>query len=864
MYPLHSTKRPWLRSLKIAMLSLLVYGLPNATQAQCGFAAGMGCPGTNYANFGFNSDNNAATIEYDNYVSAHGQTVARTSSGIFKIWGENTANNGTSSVLSPQDINVTNYPALTGTVLKATIGSNGPGEHQTIVLTTTGLFVGGTVGTVVSSDITNTTTFTKVTINNITTGLPLGVKPGDVKMLFATPNTLVILTCGGDVWILSQISAMRGNNSAGNPRAWYPVAQNAPGYPRLSNIIAVRGTAVGLVALRNDNTLWTWGSSTYLGDGSPAARRETATQMDLPIVGNIKMIGASSDNRYQSYYVLYIHGALYAVGDNTKRQLGDWTTTERRTWIQPRYDSPSGPFMDNIKWISPREHDWTEPGINVINASMNLYNWGYEQNHSLGRGNVAVKAVNPGMPAGITNADEILSVTTGGDFTLMTRKCTDNFGFVGHRAHGSAGDGSSADDFITTVSFSTAALAVCGVSQIPAIAAFGLTPAGAACVDSMLTLAPAPAGGVLSVVSGPGTLSGNQLTFSTPGNVVVQYEVFTACGNKTVTRSFNVGACAAYKVSGQVWVDESEDGIKDAGEPGSNAGSGPNKYAWANLVAMDGRVVHSVPVAPDGTYQLLTMVTSLYSIQLTGEEIAVGSFIPEALRPLPGGWKYVSRNDGSACALPSCTNPDIISNVVLDASTPVVYNMDFGIKQPPLMPVELMAFTVKKYKGTAVLSWMTAMELDNDGFEIEKSSDGNAWEKIGFVATLAANKNSDKKLTYSFTDQSPASGTNYYRLRQISIHKSANYSNIISVQFLDEVGVYMVAPNPTRGSVQIKGLAGTETIRVIDFSGRLVKSLKVTSPTETIDLSRYSSGLYQLIITDVRGAIQTFKISKRD
>src|SRR3954464_5408188 len=79
-------------------------------QFACGQCATpvIGCPNVNLSNFGSESNNDAATIEYDNFVSGFHSTVVRTSNGSFQVWGEKIANNGTTDVLSPITINTSN------------------------------------------------------------------------------------------------------------------------------------------------------------------------------------------------------------------------------------------------------------------------------------------------------------------------------------------------------------------------------------------------------------------------------------------------------------------------------------------------------------------------------------------------------------------------------------------------------------------------------------------------------------------------------------------------------------------------------------------------------------------------------------
>lgn len=835
----------------------------NSVNAQCGYATGLGCPGTDYNNFGYNSYNNPATIEYDNYVSGYHQTVARTFTGEFQIWGHYTANNGTGSILTPQPINSANYPALTGTVLKATIGSYGYSYQQTIVLTTTGLFASAAPGIVLSTTIKNTSTFSKLTINGRANGLPLGVEPADVKMLFATHQTLAITTCSGDVWVITQVSAMRGNNSSGNANGWYRVVTSASGSPRLTGIVAVRGSATALIALRNDNTVWTWGTQTYLGDGSAPAKRIAATQMTLPKAGTIKMVGATSDGTRTSYYILYTDGALYSLGDNTKRQLGDWTTNERRSWVQPRYTSSAGPVMNNIQWISPMEHDRKYPAIDVINTGMNLYNWGHEEGHDLGRGNMSAVAVNPGMPIGLSASDQIISVEAGGHTTMFTEKCHENFGYVGHRIYGSMGNGSTVNTYESVINYNTAYVPICGAMNTPVIGVWVINSSGDVCSGATILLDPSPAGGALSVVSGPGVINGNELTFKGVGTVELQYVVSADCGLKTITRKFDVNSCALYKISGTVWVDVNEDAIRDAGELGTNTGTTLTSGVWANLIDNTGKVLQSLPVNLDGTYEIYTTNSGTYSVQITNEQIGVGTTVNSPSRVLPGSWYYTGHNNGTPCVVPSCIDPDIISGIVLNSITPEVHDQDFGLFGPLVLPVNLLSFNAYRAGRTSMLKWVTASEKQNAGFVIQRSSDGINWLQVGFVKGKSINGDSRVELNYEFMDNSPLSGINYYRLKQQDLAGGFVYSKTRIVQHNISGKEIIVYPNPARKIVNLSGLAGNETIKILDYTGRQLFERKVNNSSETISLANYSAGVYHIIVSEPSGYSNVFKVVKK-
>ncbi len=90
---------------------------------------------SNYANFGFNSTI-ASTLEYDNYVSSYHSTMVRDIDGSFKIWGQATKPDGAMNdgYLVPTTVNAGNFPGLTGTPLKMTVGGLTQ-EYQHILLT---------------------------------------------------------------------------------------------------------------------------------------------------------------------------------------------------------------------------------------------------------------------------------------------------------------------------------------------------------------------------------------------------------------------------------------------------------------------------------------------------------------------------------------------------------------------------------------------------------------------------------------------------------------------------------------------------------------------------------------------------------
>lgn len=128
------------------------------------------------------------------------------------------------------------------------------------------------------------------------------------------------------------------------------------------------------------------------------------------------------------------------------------------------------------------------------------------------------------------------------------------------------------------------------------------------------------------------------------------------------------------------------------------------------------------------------------------------------------------------------------------------------------LPVQLVNFTADVHNNNVTLNWQTATEINNYGFEIERTphippfeKGGNmgGWEKIGFVEGHG-NSNSPKE--YSFTDNHLPAGNYSYRLKQIDNDGSFEYSQIIKIDIIlpDEFILYQNYPNPFNPVTKIK------------------------------------------------------------
>ncbi len=179
---------------------------------------------------------------------------------------------------------------------------------------------------------------------------------------------------------------------------------------------------------------------------------------------------------------------------------------------------------------------------------------------------------------------------------------------------------------------------------------------------------------------------------------------------------------------------------------------------------------------------------------------------------------------------------------------PVYATFDFNDNAAP---VELETFTGKFIGNETELEWNTATEVNNYGFEIQRSEDKISWSKIGFVA---GNGNSNSPKNYSFKDNATPSGRIYYRLKQEDNDGKFEYSNVIELdnKISPEIELSQNFPNPFNPTTTIEYRVPAEskvTLKIIDVLGREVNTLvdgEVGAGVHRVpfDASKLSSGIY--------------------
>jgi subtilisin-like proprotein convertase family protein len=162
-------------------------------------------------------------------------------------------------------------------------------------------------------------------------------------------------------------------------------------------------------------------------------------------------------------------------------------------------------------------------------------------------------------------------------------------------------------------------------------------------------------------------------------------------------------------------------------------------------------------------------------------------------------------------------------------------------------PTTLLSFTGKLAGSQTQLQWQTTAEINSSHFIIEHSNDGSFFTAIG---TTPAAGNSNSLKNYSFTDRTPNSGLNYYRLKMMDRDNKFSYSQVERVNLINNSSIYLY-PNPARDHVAIEHPASSDIsqIKIIDMMGRVVllNILEKGATKTIINLKSLASGSYKIL-----------------
>ena len=159
-----------------------------------------------------------------------------------------------------------------------------------------------------------------------------------------------------------------------------------------------------------------------------------------------------------------------------------------------------------------------------------------------------------------------------------------------------------------------------------------------------------------------------------------------------------------------------------------------------------------------------------------------------------------------------------MAQLILVGSNSKVYVDNIYFYTNAAVPVELVNFKAKAVNKTAVLTWQTASERNNQGFTIERSNDGTTYTTIGQVK---GNGTTNTPHDYIFTDKDPSVNTNYYRLRQTDFDGKETVSPVVTVIF-GKSGLIVRNTLATDAVELVVGDAAAVTVSIFNMVGHVM------------------------------------------
>lgn len=168
-----------------------------------------------------------------------------------------------------------------------------------------------------------------------------------------------------------------------------------------------------------------------------------------------------------------------------------------------------------------------------------------------------------------------------------------------------------------------------------------------------------------------------------------------------------------------------------------------------------------------------------------------------------------------------------------------------------LLPVNLTSFSALPQSDQILLQWSTGGEINNAGFELQRSADARYWTALGWVP---GQYNTTSARQYGYIDRSPLPGINYYRLRQEDADGSYAYSAVVSVIAASRK-TYMSYVPATSTFQWTAVMPSGGLLLILDSNGRALYQYPLNGEVyeQAIDASSLASGIYWALLLDHTG-----------
>jgi subtilisin-like proprotein convertase family protein len=178
------------------------------------------------------------------------------------------------------------------------------------------------------------------------------------------------------------------------------------------------------------------------------------------------------------------------------------------------------------------------------------------------------------------------------------------------------------------------------------------------------------------------------------------------------------------------------------------------------------------------------------------------------------------------------------------------------------LPVNYRSFTANASNNHIALNWITANELNNKGYYLQRSVDGINYTNITFVAGKGNSGTDNSYFYYDFSAQTNV--LYYYRLQQVDQDGRISYSSTAQAIISKKDGGIKIYPNPATTTLQLIGNSTYKnaSVQILNSKGQLMQSSTLINTNTTLNIETLPTGIYLLKISK-DGVTETQKFIKQ-
>jgi len=169
------------------------------------------------------------------------------------------------------------------------------------------------------------------------------------------------------------------------------------------------------------------------------------------------------------------------------------------------------------------------------------------------------------------------------------------------------------------------------------------------------------------------------------------------------------------------------------------------------------------------------------------------------------------------------------------------------------LPLDWVSFSGQVEGNTVNLQWATDHSVDNSLFDIERSTDGTDFSRIGELPDQDSSGNAAGITLYHFTDPNPPKGNDFYRIMEVDKDGQQSWSSIVGVAIGNVAAGIHLQNNPVANQVTLinNGQILIQRMQVLDISGKVLVDEAPYSTNSVLQLntSNLPSGYYLLRVS---------------